>query len=105
MLLLAIEIILCVVLKGLPLWLAAIYPVVGLVAFALYGIDKSRARASTWRISEASLHGIDLLGGIGGGLLAQHYHRHKTAKTPFIAVTLAIYAAHSVLLAAILLVY
>ena len=43
--------------------------VVNLVAFALYGIDKKRARRGAWRISERTLLGIAVIGGSIGAIL------------------------------------
>lgn len=77
-----------------PLWLAAIYVVVGAISFVLYAVDKRSAVTETWRTPEATLHAVDLAGGIIGGLLAQQMLRHKTAKPSFMLVTAAIAAMH-----------
>ncbi len=62
-------------------WLpAAIYALMSVVAFALYGYDKKQARHSGQRTPEKLLHGIELLGGWPGALLAQQVFRHKTRK-------------------------
>ncbi len=53
------------------------------VSFGLYARDKSAARTGTWRVPEATLHLVDLLGGWPGGLVARHVLRHKTRKQPF----------------------
>jgi uncharacterized membrane protein YsdA (DUF1294 family) len=45
--------------------------------------DKQRARADDWRISEASLLGLALIGGSPGAFLARAVFRHKTRKQPF----------------------
>ena len=58
------------------IWVAII--VMNLLAFALMGIDKHRAKAGKWRIKEATLFlATGLFGGLGGtlGMLA---FRHKT---------------------------
>lgn len=62
-------------------WLpAAIYALMSVVAFAWYGYDKKQARHSGQRTPEKLLHGIELLGGWPGALLAQQVFRHKTRK-------------------------
>lgn len=57
---------------------------VNLAAFLAFGIDKARARAGGWRISEATLLGLALLGGTPGAYAARRHFRHKTRKQPFV---------------------
>lgn len=78
--------------------LVAVYAVMSVVSLVLYYSDKQRAEANQWRISEATLHGVDLAGGIIGGLLAQEIFRHKTAKQQFIGVTVLIALVHLLVL-------
>ena len=54
-----------------------------LIAFALYGIDKRRAKQGAWRISEYTLLLVALLGGSLGALLSMRYFRHKTRHRKF----------------------
>ena len=62
-------------------WLpAAIYALMSVVAFALYGYDKQQARHGGQRTPEKLLHATELLGGWPGALLAQQVFRHKTRK-------------------------
>ena len=56
---------------------------VNLIAFALYGIDKRRAKQGAWRISEYTLLLVTLLGGSLGALLGMRYFRHKTRHRKF----------------------
>ena len=56
---------------------------VNLIAFALYGIDKRRAKQGAWRISEYTLLLVALLGGSLGALLGMRYFRHKTRHRKF----------------------
>ena len=49
-----------------------------LVAFAMYGIDKSRARRGAWRISEKTLLFCGFFCGSVGALAAMQLFRHKT---------------------------
>jgi uncharacterized membrane protein YsdA (DUF1294 family) len=68
-------------------WLVALYLGATVLAsglcFAAYGMDKRRAFADRWRISEATLHWLAFLGGWPGGLLGQLAFRHKTQKLTF----------------------
>jgi uncharacterized membrane protein YsdA (DUF1294 family)/cold shock CspA family protein len=81
-----------------PPWLIVVYLVVGLVSAATYWLDKRAAQTGAWRIAETTLHSIDLLGGIIGGLLAQVILHHKTAKASFATVTAIIVVVHAGLL-------
>lgn len=68
-------------------WLVpAVYAAMSLVTFFAYGLDKRAARRRTWRVPEATLHVLSLLGGWPGALVAQAFFRHKTMKQPFRAV-------------------
>lgn len=68
-------------------WLpAAIYPVMSVIAFALYGHDKKQARTQGQRTPEKRLHAAELLGGWPGALVAQQVFRHKTRKLSYQAV-------------------
>ena len=69
-----------------PLWIAAVYAVMSLIAFALYAADKRAAQAGAWRTPEATLQFVALLGGWPGALIAQQVLRHKTRKREFLAV-------------------
>jgi uncharacterized membrane protein YsdA (DUF1294 family) len=71
-----------------------IYLGMGTVSFIAYWLDKRAANAGAWRTSEVTLHGIDLLGGIVGGLLAQAALHHKTAKPDYALVTFGIVLIH-----------
>jgi len=62
-------------------WLAvAIYPLMSLITFALYGYDKKQARSQGQRTPEKVLHAAELVGGWPGALVAQQVFRHKTRK-------------------------
>ena len=49
-----------------------------IVTFFVYGIDKWKAKRAKWRIREASLLGLAVLGGSIGALLGMNVWRHKT---------------------------
>ena len=51
---------------------------VNLLAFALYGIDKWKARHNRWRIPESTLLLFAACGGSVGALLGMYLFRHKT---------------------------
>ncbi len=71
-------------LPSLPLlWLASVYGVASVVCFIVYAVDKSAAVEHRRRISERTLLLAGLACGWPGGLLAQRWLRHKTAKTSF----------------------
>ena len=59
-----------------------IYAVLNVFSFALYGLDKFKAREEKWRISEQSLLIVSLFGPIGA-LLGMRHFRHKTRKPMF----------------------
>ncbi len=76
-----------------PLWC---YGGASLLAFFLYWRDKRKARSGTWRTPEKILHGVELLGGWPGALIAQQVLRHKTRKPSFQWVFWAIVLLHQV---------
>lgn len=74
------------------LWLAGLSPFLAWVAgwsvpaFAMYGIDKRQAQRDGWRVPEAVLHGLALVGGVPGAWAGRAYFRHKTHKPAFLVV-------------------
>ena len=66
----------------------AAFAALSLVAFALYGADKHRARRGAWRIPEKVLLGFSFFGGAAGSLLGMLAFRHKTRHWYFHAVNL-----------------
>ena len=48
------------------------------VTFFVYGIDKWKAKRAKWRIREAALLGLAVLGGSIGALLGMKVWHHKT---------------------------
>jgi len=67
-----------------------------MLAFSTYWIDKHRAAHGEWRISERTLHTIELLGGWPGAFIAQRVFRHKWRKTRYVLVFWVIVAVHAV---------
>ena len=72
----------------------AYYVLMSVVAFSLYWVDKRRAARGDWRVSERTLHTIELLGGWPGAWLAQGVFRHKRQKTQYLVVFWLIVAVH-----------
>lgn len=63
------------------LW--TVWLIMNLIVFALYGVDKRRAKKGAWRIPEKTLlAGTYLLGGVGAWL-AMRTFRHKTKHIAF----------------------
>jgi len=56
---------------------------VTLLTFVLYGIDKYKAKHNRWRISEATLLLMALIGGSIGALLGMKVFHHKTQHLKF----------------------
>jgi uncharacterized membrane protein YsdA (DUF1294 family) len=64
-------------------WGILIYVAASLLAYYFYWDDKRRARLGDWRIPEANLHFLALVGGWPGAFIAQQQFRHKTRKLSF----------------------
>lgn len=64
--------------------LALYLVVINIIAFAMMGIDKKRARRHEWRIPEARLFAAALLGGGAGALAGMYFFRHKTKHWYFV---------------------
>jgi uncharacterized membrane protein YsdA (DUF1294 family)/cold shock CspA family protein len=75
-------------------WVGAYALLLSLLAYAAYALDKRRARANQWRISEAWLHSLELLGGWPGAFLAQRRLRHKCSKASYQFLFWTIVLAH-----------
>jgi uncharacterized membrane protein YsdA (DUF1294 family) len=57
--------------------------VINVVTFFMYGIDKWKARKAKWRIREAALLGLAVLGGSVGAWLGMRVWHHKTLHKKF----------------------
>lgn len=67
--------------------------IINALGFVLMLMDKRKARKNQWRIPEATLFAVALLGGSVGSLCGMYTARHKTRKARFtlgIPVILAI---------------
>ena len=58
--------------------------VMNIVGIAVMGIDKSKAQRGAWRIKEATLFGVSIIGGSIGTLLGMYMFRHKTKHIYFV---------------------
>ena len=57
--------------------------VLNIVTFLVYGIDKWKAKQGSWRISEASLLILAVIGGSIGALIGMKVWHHKTMHKKF----------------------
>ena len=56
---------------------------INVVTFVVYGIDKLKAKQGSWRISEATLILLAVVGGSIGALLGMKVWHHKTMHKKF----------------------
>ena len=66
-----------------PTTLTAAFIALNLLAFALFGIDKAKARVGSWRVAETTLLMLAFVGGTLGAYAGWAVFRHKTRKQPF----------------------
>ena len=57
--------------------------IINVVTFFIYGLDKSNAKARQWRIPEAQLIFLAVIGGSVGALAGMKVFHHKTRKPKF----------------------
>lgn len=67
---------------GAMIVLGGLFVLVNGVAYEVMRHDKRMAREGGWRISEAAIIGLAMLGGGIGTKIAQRRFRHKTRKQP-----------------------
>ena len=72
---------------------------INFVGFAAMGYDKWKAKKHAWRVPEANLFIIALIGGSVGSILGMHLFRHKTRHWYFL------YGMPAILLLQIVLVF
>lgn len=63
--------------------IAALLLLLNLATMLCFWLDKQSAREGRWRIPEARLLGLALIGGSPGAFAARRLFRHKTRKQPF----------------------
>lgn len=64
--------------------LATYFIIINLIGFIIMGIDKRRARKHAFRIPEATLFTIALIGGSIGSIIGMYYFHHKTRHWYFV---------------------
>ena len=57
---------------------------INLIGFALMGIDKYKAKKRAFRIPEATLFTVAVIGGSIGSILGMYAFRHKTRHRSFV---------------------
>jgi uncharacterized membrane protein YsdA (DUF1294 family) len=67
----------------MELWTWVILLSINLYGFMLMGLDKSRAKKGSWRISERALWITAICFGAVGALLGMNVFRHKTRHNSF----------------------
>lgn len=55
-----------------------------LIGFIIMGIDKYKAKKNLWRIPEATLFIVALIGGSVGSIIGMYTFRHKTRHLSFV---------------------
>ncbi len=60
------------------------FVIVNIVGFALMGIDKHKAKKRAFRIPEATLFIVAIIGGSIGSILGMYMFRHKTRHWYFV---------------------
>lgn len=66
-----------------PQHLTLIILAINALAYVVVWLDKKSARHGGWRVPEANLLGLALLGGVVGLWLGMRRFRHKTSKQSF----------------------
>lgn len=82
--------------------LAVYLLLVNALGFLLMLVDKQKAKKNKWRIREATLMGVAVIGGSIGSLIGMYTFRHKTKHLKFVLGIPAILIAQIVLACLIL---
>jgi uncharacterized membrane protein YsdA (DUF1294 family) len=75
-------------------WIGLYALVINAMTFGANAWDKRRAETGGWRVPEAQLHLMELIGGWPGAWMAQRCLRHKTSKASYRFVFWLIVFAH-----------
>ncbi len=71
--------------------------IINSLTFLIFGIDKWKAQRGKWRIPEATLIWMSIIGGSVGALMGMYLFRHKTQKSKFNLGIPAILLAQAIL--------
>lgn len=66
------------------LFVGSYFLILNIIGFAMMGIDKRKAIKGAFRIPEATLFIVALIGGSMGSILGMYTFRHKTRKRRFV---------------------
>ncbi len=80
-------------------WLISYVVIINIIAFVAMGIDKRKAKKRAWRIPEATLFILAVLGGSIGSIAGMYTFRHKTKHRSFTWGMPAILVAQVILIA------
>ncbi|MBR4993695.1 MAG: DUF1294 domain-containing protein [Lachnospiraceae bacterium] len=81
-----------------PILIILIYLIfINIVGFAMMGIDKKKAKKRAFRIPEASLFIIAIIGGSLGSIAGMYFFKHKTRHWYFVYGMPAIFVLHIIL--------
>ena len=72
----------------LTLIIIVYFIIMNIAGYASMGIDKAKAKRHAWRIPEATLFSIAILGGSVGSIFGMFHFRHKTKHWYFWVVNL-----------------
>lgn len=75
--------------------------IINIIAVIVTIIDKKKAQAKRWRISESTLLTISAIGGAVGMYITMHLIHHKTRKSKFMVGIPAIFISELLLLVVI----
>lgn len=64
--------------------LSSYFAAINLIGFALMGIDKHKAKKRAFRIPEATLFIVAIIGGSIGSIIGMYAFRHKTKHFSFV---------------------
>lgn len=64
--------------------LSSYFAAINLIGFALMGIDKHKAKKRAFRIPEATLFIVAIIGGSIGSIIGMYAFRHKTKHLSFV---------------------
>ena len=70
---------------------------INIITFVVFGIDKRKAIKHKWRVPEATLFILSIIGGSLGGIFGMYIFHHKTKKIYFVIGIPLIFVLQTVL--------